>query len=141
MKKLILVVAAMVSLCSLSAQASGDYEVNDAVYHLNAAMINGDAQALEDLTLATLTYGHPDGSVQNQETFVGNITSGHVVYKRIDLTHAVTTVSGQSAVVREHFSATERLNGRFVEVDLDELMVWQKRDGKWRLVARQGYNY
>jgi hypothetical protein len=31
--------------------------------------------------------------------------------------------------------------GKVGEVELEQLMVWQKRDGVWKLLARQGYKH
>lgn len=141
MKKLILVFAAGVACSASWASSADEYAVNDAMYHLTAAMLAGDAIKMRELTSGSLTYGHPDDKLQNRETFVDTIKSGQTRYKRIDLTDTVTTVTGENAIVRDHFSATTESDGKFTEIDLNELLVWQKHNGRWRLLARQGCKF
>lgn len=141
MKKLILAVATGIACSASFANSTDDYAVNDAMYHLMAAMMSGNKTEMRELTNDSLTYGHSDGTVQNQATFVDTIASGQTRYRRIDLTNTITTVAGDNAIVREHFSATTESGGKFVEIDLNELLVWQKHNGKWRLLARQGCRF
>ncbi|MGF6724561.1 ketosteroid isomerase-like protein [Paraburkholderia sp. GAS41] len=139
MKKLILFLATGLVCSAAWANAADETAVNDATNRLSAAMIAGDAQAMKDLTADTLTYGHSNGRVQDQGAFIDTIVSGQTRYKRIDLSHTVTTVTGDNAVVRDHFSGTTESAGKLVEVDFDVLMVWQKQNDAWKLLARQGY--
>jgi ketosteroid isomerase-like protein len=154
MKKLLMVLAAgrTVGLiagltaglaCSGAWASSADETaVNDAMNRLSAAMIAGNAQQMKALTADTLTYGHSSGKVQNQAEFIDTIASGQTRYKRIDLTKTVTTVSGNDAVIRDHFNGTTDSGGKLADVDFDVLTVWQKqREGDWKLLARQGYKH
>jgi hypothetical protein len=137
MKNLIIVIATGLAYAASWASSIDEYAVNDAMYHLTAAMMAGDANGMRELTNDSLTYGQSDGSVQNQAVFVDNITSGSTRYRRIDLTHTVTTVTGDNAIVRGHFSATTESGGKFAEIDINELLVWEKHNGRWRLLSRQ----
>jgi ketosteroid isomerase-like protein len=141
MKNLLLIIAGSLACLSASATTTAEYAVTDAMNRLSAAMIAGDAQKMRDLTSEKLSYGHSNGRVQDQAAFIGTITSGQTLYRRIDLTHTATTVTGDNAVVRNHFSGTTESDGKFAEVDFDVLLVWQKRNGVWKLLARQGYKY
>lgn len=141
MKKLLVWVAAGL-VCSAAWAGSPDQNaVDDAMNRLSAAMIAGDAQKMKALTADTLTYGHSSGKVQDQAAFIGTIASGQTRYKRIDLSNTVTTVTGDNAVVRDHFSGTTESAGKLAEVDFDVLLVWQKQNGEWKLLARQGYKH
>lgn len=139
MKKLILFVVAALACSGAWANAADETAVDDAMNRLSAAMIAGDAQKMKDLTADTLTYGHSNGRVQDQSAFIDTIASGQTRYKRIDLSNTVTTVTGDNAVVRDHFSGTTESAGKLAEVDFDVLLVWQKQNGAWKLLARQGY--
>jgi ketosteroid isomerase-like protein len=124
------------------ASSADETAVNDAMNRLSAAMIAGNAQQMKALTADTLTYGHSSGKVQNQAEFIDTIASGQTRYKRIDLTKTVTTVSGNDAVIRDHFNGTTDSGGKLTDVDFDVLTVWQKqREGDWKLLARQGYKH
>jgi hypothetical protein len=141
MKKLLMALAVAGACTGAWASVADEGAVNDAMNKLSAAMIAGDAQQMKSLTAATLTYGHSSGKVQNQAEFIDTIASGQTRYKRIDLTQTVTTVSGDQAVIRDHFSGTTDSNGKTAEVDFDVLAVWQKQHGAWKLTARQGYKH
>ncbi|MGH8778050.1 nuclear transport factor 2 family protein [Paraburkholderia sp.] len=141
MKKIVLTLAAGVLLSSNAfASPADENAVNDAVQYLSAAMIAGNGQQMTDLTATTLSYGHSDGHVQTQSEFVTTIASGQTKYRRIDLTDSTTAVTGNDAVVRDHFSGTVDSNGKVTEVNFKVLMVWQKEHGAWKLLARQGFH-
>ena len=141
MKKFVLSVAASLLLASSAfASPADESAVNDAMQRLSAAMIVADAQQMKDLTASTLSYGHSDGHVQNQTEFVTTIASGQTKYRRIDLTQTATTVTGDAAVMRDHFSGTVDSDGKVTEVNFNVLLVWQKQHGAWKLLARQGYH-
>lgn len=135
-----LVVATMTSTAAL-ASTSEEASVNDAVNQLSAAMIAGDGQKMQDLTAQTLTYGHSNGRVQDQAEFIGTIVSGQTRYRQIDLSNSVIRVTGDNAVVRDHFSGVTESGGKIAQVDFDALLVWQKQAGKWKLLARQGFKH
>jgi ketosteroid isomerase-like protein len=142
MKKLLMVAVAGLACSGAWANSADESAVNDAMNRLSAAMIAGNAQQMKALTADTLTYGHSSGKVQNQAEFIDTIASGQTRYKQIDLTKSVTTVSGNDAVIRDHFNGTTDSGGKLAEVDFDVLMVWQKQsDGVWKLLARQGYKH
>jgi hypothetical protein len=141
MKKLILFVAGVLICSSTWAAASNESAVDDAINRLSAAMLAGDAQKLKALTASTLSYGHSNGEVQDQAVFVDTIVSGKTRYKKINLSNTETKVTGNAAVVRDHFSGTVEQAGKLSDVDLDVLQVWQKEGGAWKLIARQGYKH
>jgi Domain of unknown function (DUF4440) len=141
MKKLILFVAGVLICSSTWAAASNESAVDDAINRLSAAMLAGDAQKLKALTASTLSYGHSNGEVQDQAVCVDTIVSGKTRYKKINLSNTETKVTGNAAVVRDHFSGTVEQAGKLSDVDLDVLQVWQKEGGAWKLIARQGYKH
>jgi hypothetical protein len=133
----------VLSLACLSAVAetANEASVDAAVQRLNAAMIGANAQEMKALTSEALSYGHSNGRVQDQAAFIETIASGATRYRRIDLSKSVTTLAGDEAIVRDHFSGTVESAGKVTDVDFDQLMIWQKRDGVWKLLARQGYKH
>lgn len=138
-----LLAAAVVCAVSVNLQAkTGDQASLDvAVQRLHAAMIAANGDELKALTASTLSYGHSNGSVQNQQVYIDTLTSGQTHYLRIDLTKPSTTLAGDNAIVRDHFSTTVESDGKKTDVELDQLMVWKKSGKGWKLLARQGYKY
>ncbi|SIO31456.1 nuclear transport factor 2 family protein [Paraburkholderia phenazinium] len=141
MKRMICLGVLSLACLSAAAQAPDEAAVNAAVQRLNAAMLAGDAQGMKAVTSEALSYGHSNGRVQDQAAFIETIAGGATHYRRIDLSNSATTLAGDDAIVRDHFSGTVESAGKVSEVDFDQLMVWQKRDGVWVLLARQGYKH
>ena len=48
-------------------------------------------------------------------------------------------LAGDVAIVRCHSIYGVMTTGTFVKADLRLLMIWQKRGGEWRLLARQAF--
>ena len=138
-----LLAATVVCAVSVNVQAKiGDQvSLDAAVQRLHAAMIAANGDELKALTTSTLSYGHSNGAVQNQQVYIDTITSGETHYRRIDLTKPSTTLAGNNAIVRDHFSTTVESGGKQTDVELDQLMVWQKSGKGWKLLARQGYKH
>jgi ketosteroid isomerase-like protein len=100
-------------------------------------MISGDKVSLEAITANELSYGHSGGSVEDKVAFVEKIASGKSDFVTIQLTDQTVKVSGKTAVVRHHLSATTNDNGKPGTVELNILLIFQKQHGKWLLLARQ----
>ena len=126
---------------NVQAQTANPASLDAAVQRLHAAMITANDDELKALTTSALSYGHSNGAVQNQQVYIDTITSGQTHYLRIDLTKASTMLAGNNAIVRDHFSTTVESGGKKSDVELDQLMVWQKAGKGWKLLARQGYKY
>jgi ketosteroid isomerase-like protein len=141
MKKMICLALLSLVCMSAMAQSADEAGVSAAVQRLDAAMLAADADGMKAVTSDALSYGHSNGAVQDQKVFIETIVSGGTKYRRIDLSNTKTTLAGDDAIVRDHFSGTVESGGKVSEVDLEQLMVWQKRDGVWKLIARQGYKH
>ena len=140
-KRMICLALLSLACIGATAETADEASVGAAVQRLSAAMLAGNAQEMKAVTSEALSYGHSNGAVQDQTVFIETIVSGGTRYRRIDLSNTKTTLAGDDAIVRDHFSGTVESGGKVSEVDLDQLMVWQKRDGMWKLLARQGYKH
>ena len=129
----------LLSIFSFSAMAqSGEQkEVSDAVEKLHKAMITVDKASLDLLTADSLSYGHSNGFIQNKKEFVEGITSGKSVFVSIDITDQNISISHNVAIVRHVFTAATNDSGVPATKKLKILLVWEKENGKWKLLARQ----
>ncbi len=122
---------------SLFAQTNDEKEIADRVESLRKAMIAADKTSLSELTSEDLTYGHSIGLIENKAAFIDNLVTGKSVFKTIALSDQTIKTTGDVATVRHHFVA-ETNNGNVPgKADLLVLLVWQKQNGKWKLLARQ----
>ena len=101
-------------------------------------MISPDRQTLEELTADQLSFGHSTGLIEDKTAFVDDLTKGKFVFKTINLSDQTIRISGDVAVVRNHFTAETFNNNTPTKVDILTLMIWQKQNGVWKLLARQG---
>jgi ketosteroid isomerase-like protein len=122
-----------------AAPAAADKDVAQAVDHLTQAMLHKDIPGLEALTAANLSYGHSSGKIQDKKAFIADIETGKSAFKTLEMQNQTITLSGDTALVRNHFSA-QALNGtEVVPTEIENLQIWQKQHGKWLLVGRQAF--
>jgi len=48
-------------------------------------------------------------------------------------------VAGDAAIVRHLYESEMETDGKPTNVKIGALQVWQKQDGNWKLLARQGF--
>lgn len=121
------------------AQNSDTAAVEQAVEALRRLMLQPNAAALEALLADQLSYGHSDGRVQNRTEFVDSLMTGASKFNAIALSDQTISVVDDIAVVRHVFAADVVSNGKPGQPRIRILQVWQKRDGRWRLLARQAH--
>ena len=121
------------------AQSGDETAVNGAVEVLRKAMLEADKVRLEELVADELSYGHSGGVVETKAQFVDVIVSKKTVYKTITLSDPSTAIVGSNANVRHEFSAETESGGKASSARVGVLQVWQKLDGRWKLLARQAF--
>lgn len=137
-KKIIYFLLIISFVCNISiAQSKQEKAVAASVAGLTKAMIDGDKSMLEKYTSKKLSYGHSGGKVEGQESFIQSLTNRASDFVTIDLTEQTISVSGKTAIVRHKLSATTNDGGKPGAVKLSILLVWQRDQGNWKLLARQ----
>lgn len=117
-----------------------DISTNDVELAVNAftkALINADSIALDKLTSNNLSYGHSGGQLQNKAAFIRSLTTGTSDFATIEITNQTIQMFGNTAIVRHNLLASTNDNGKPGSVKLSILLVWQKENDQWRLIARQ----
>lgn len=115
--------------------------VAEQVEKLRAAMVDPTRDALDRLVLNPLSYGHSNGTVQDKEQFIGALLSKESDFISITLSDQTVSIVKDAAIVRHTLVAATADGGKPGNVSLKILMVWQKNDGKWKLLARQAVRY
>ena len=124
-----------------AAPAASDKDVAAAVDHLTQAMLHKDIPQLQALTANNLTYGHSSGKVQNKQEFIADIETGRSGFKTLEMQKQTITLNGDTALVRNHFTAQAVNSGVEVPTEIENFQVWQKQKGKWLLIGRQAYKF
>ena len=136
-KKLLLPTIVLLTVVTVSAQSKQETAVATAVEKLRKAMIDGNRQDLENIAHDKLSYGHSSGLVESKTEFVEKIASGKSDFVTIDLADQTISVSGNTAIIRHKLNATTNDNGKPGEVHLLVLLIFQKEQKQWKMLARQ----
>lgn len=126
----------VISISSV-AQSAEEKEVAGRVETLRNALINADKTILEDLAAEDLSYGHSSGLIENKTAFVDALVSGKTKFSSVAFTDQTITIAGNAAVVRHKMMADLHNNSGLTKIDIIVLLVWQKQNGIWKLLARQ----
>ncbi len=126
---------------SVTAQSKPEKAVANAVEKLRKAMVDANKADLESSVSDQLSYGHSGGHIDDKKEFVEKLTSGKSDFVTIDLTEQTISVSGKVAVVRHILTAKTNDGGKPGDVHLRILLVFQKKEGKWILLARQAVKF
>lgn len=132
-------IAMFVLNMSIYAQSKQQKNLAALVETFNNAIIRTDSTALKGMLMDELTYGHSSGVIQNKSEFIQGVMKGPNFFKKIDLLDQTITVSGKNAIVRHKATAQVINNGMPGEIKFGNILMWKRKQGKWKLLARQGY--
>ena len=121
------------------AASADEAAVNQAVEALRKALLEADKAQLAQLAADQVSYGHSDGKVQTKAQFIDGVIGRKAVVKSLDFPELSIAVVGDAAIARHIYSSESETNGKPASVRIGALQVWQKQDGSWKLLARQGF--
>jgi ketosteroid isomerase-like protein len=114
-------------------------EVAARVESFRQALIDADANKLAALTSKGLSYGHSGGVVQNQAVFIEKLVSGESDFVTIEFQNQTIEIVGDLAIVRHNLAAHTKDSGVEKDIKIGIMLVWQKQNKNWLLVARQAF--
>lgn len=119
-------------------QSADEKAVASVVEKLRKAMIAADKATLESLAADELSYGHSSGLVESKAEFVNQfVTKSTVFLDNLTFSNQTIRIAGNNAIVRHRLTSDTNNNNVPGKVDIIILMVWQKQNGNWKLLARQ----
>lgn len=116
-------------------QSAEEKEVAAMMEKLKKGLLDGDKAILEAVAAPELTYGHSSGAIEDKAAFVEALVSKKSDFLRIELSNQTIKIVGNTALVRHELHG-ENTAG---PLNLGILLVWQKQNGDWKLIARQAY--
>jgi ketosteroid isomerase-like protein len=122
-----------------AAQAGDEAAVAQAVETLRKGLLEADRSKLEQVASAQISYGHSDGRVETKEQFINGVMTRKQVVKSLAFPELKVAVVGNAAVARHIYLSESELDGKKTTTRIGALQVWQKQDGGWKLLARQGF--
>ena len=135
----ILMLALLANVPLAAAQSGDEAAVAQAVENFRKAMVAGDRSAFESICADQLSFGHSGGTIETKAQFIDAALKRKAPWKFINHTDQTLKISGNSAIVRNIFIGENEGEGKTTAVKIGVLMVWQKQDGGWKLLARQAY--
>jgi hypothetical protein len=124
---------------SADAQAGDEAAVTAAVETLRKGLLEPDKAKLEQVASPQISYGHSDGRVETKEQFINAVMTRKQVVKSLDFPELKMAVVGNAAIARHIYLSQSELDGKPTTTRIGALQVWQKQDGAWKLLARQGF--
>jgi Domain of unknown function (DUF4440) len=121
------------------AQSGEDVAVTDVVEVLRKGILEADKAKLAQVVAEQLSYGHSSGRVETKEQFINGVLTRKAVVKSLAFPDLKVTVVGNAAIARHIYLAESELDGKATTTRIGALQVWQKQDGVWKLLARQGF--
>jgi ketosteroid isomerase-like protein len=113
--------------------------VDKAVEALRKALLEADKSQLEKLTAEQLSYGHSGGRVESKAQFIDGVMTRKATYKSITFPEVTVAIVGDASIVRHLYESESETDGKPSSVKIGALQVWQKQNGAWKLLARQGF--
>ena len=128
-------------VCTLAiGQSKEEKEVAAAVEFLRKAMLDGDKASLDKIAAPELSYGHSSGTIEDKAAFIEALVSGKNDFVTIALSEQTVQMVGNSlALVRHKLKADTNNGGTPGTANIGILLVFQKQQGQWRLLARQAF--
>lgn len=122
-----------------SAQGGDEAAVAQNVEILRKAQLEADRASLAQVTSDQVSYGHSDGRVETKEQFINGVMTRKQTVKSLAFPELKVAVVGNAAIARHIYLAESELEGKQTTTKIGALQVWQKQDGAWKLLARQGF--
>ena len=124
---------------SAEAQAADEAAVTQNIDTLRQAILQQDKAKLDQVCASQISYGHSDGRSETKEQFINGVMNRKQTQKSLAFPELKVSVVGNNAIARHIYLGESELDGKQNTTRIGALQVWQKQDGGWKLLARQGF--
>ncbi len=124
---------------SAVAAAPDEAALAQSIETLRLGILQADKAKLDQVAASQISYGHSDGRVQNKQEFIDGVITRKQTQKTLTFPEMKMFVAGNTAVARHIYLGDSELDGKQSTTRIGALQVWQKQDGGWKLLARQGF--
>jgi len=121
------------------ADAADEAAVAQGVETLRKAVLEQDKAKLDQVASTQISYGHSDGRVETKDQFITGVMTRKQTVKSLAFPELKIAVVGNAAIARHIYLSDSELEGKATTTRIGALQVWQKQDGGWKLLARQGF--
>jgi ketosteroid isomerase-like protein len=121
------------------AEAADEAALAQSIETLRQGILQQDKAKLDQVAASQISYGHSDGRVETKEQFINGVMNRKQTQKSLAFPELKVAVVGNNAVARHIYLGESELDGKQTTTRIGALQVWQKQDGGWKLLARQGF--
>lgn len=118
-------------------QAQDTTAVKQVIDRFEEALVKRDSASIRKLLHKKALFGHSNGWVQNKDEVIRDMSSGYLVYKKIDQQSVTISVDNKYAVVKEWMEVSGNKGGTDFTIKLFVLQQWIKTKKGWQLWIRQ----
>ncbi len=129
----------LLSGSTTAADAADEAAVTQSIETLRQGILQQDKAKLDQVAASQISYGHSDGRSETKEQFINGVMTRKQVQKSLAFPELKVFVVGNNAVARHIYLGESELDGKQSTTRIGALQVWQKQDGNWKLLARQGF--
>ena len=124
---------------SSGAASADEAALNQSIEALREGILKQDKAKLDQVAASQISYGHSDGRTETKEQFINGVMTRKQTQKSLAFPELKVFVVGDTAVARHIYLGESELDGKVTNTRIGALQVWQKQDGGWKLLARQGF--
>jgi ketosteroid isomerase-like protein len=111
--------------------------IETAIQQFRTAVLEANTSLLGELLADDLSYGHSDGHVEGKTEFIDKLADGTYSFLTMELTNETIRETGNTAIVRHELDAKTNDESKPGDAHLYVLLVWNKYENGWKLIARQ----
>ncbi|MFD2599606.1 nuclear transport factor 2 family protein [Sphingobacterium corticis] len=146
----VLFISILLSSCmennNQSSESSGQdltkSEVEKTMESFRMALLQANQDSLMAYTDEHLSFGHSSSMLENRQQFVQSMVSGKFKFTELEFRDLDIAISNETAIVRHTLSGKSADEGKLPgNVNIHVLLVWQKKDGAVKLLARQAVKF
>jgi ketosteroid isomerase-like protein len=126
---------------SADAATADEAAVAEKVEILRKGLLEADRAKLDQVASPQISYGHSDGRVETKEEFIHAVMTRKQIVKSLAFPELKVAVVGDAAVARHIYLSESERDGKATTTRIGALQVWQKQNGDWKLLARQGFRF
>ena len=129
----------LLSGSAAGAAAADEAALNQSIEALRLGILQQDKAKLDQVAASQISYGHSDGRTETKEQFINGVMTRKQTQKSLAFPELKVFVVGDTAVARHIYLGESELDGKPSTTRIGALQIWQKQDGGWKLLARQGF--
>jgi len=135
MKRFLLILLLFVSIGAF-AENIDSISLARTIRVFNKALVNKDTVALNWLLMDDVHYYHSNGWLELKRDVIEDLYNGKLVYREMDATLQGIRFTGNIAQARMVADVDVALNGKPIQLKLQIVQVWVRKNGRWIMHSR-----